>query len=89
MSPSASVAVGVAVIVWLVVGLEGEMTTLVTTGAELATVTEWFAVRPFTVPSLGVTSTRTTSPLSPLPATDRSNVLVGAPTVVVPLTFQT
>ena len=39
VSPSASVAVGVAVIVWLVVGLDGEMATLATTGAELATVT--------------------------------------------------
>jgi hypothetical protein len=40
VSPSASVAVGLAVIIWFVVGLDGAMTTLVTTGAVLATVTE-------------------------------------------------
>ena len=52
------------------------------------------AALPATVPSLGVTSTVTVSPSSPLPAWDRSKVSVRVelPDVVlrvVPLTFQT
>ncbi|MBF4766143.1 hypothetical protein ISU07_23675, partial [Nocardioides islandensis] len=74
-SPSASDFVAVAVTVWFVVGPVGDNTT-VATGALLPTVTESLTVVPDRVPSLGVTSTRTTSPLSPLPTTPRFSVSV-------------
>ena len=63
-------------------------------GAAAVTTAEPFATLPETVPSLGVTSTVTVCPLSPLPAWDRSKVSVReeVPDVVlrvVPLTFHT
>ena len=63
-------------------------------GAVLATTTESLTVAPFTVPSFGVTSTRTVSLRLPLPATERSSVSVDAPEAAVvltvtPFTFQT
>ncbi len=65
-----------------------------TTGAALPTLALSLTIVPFAVPSLGVTSTVTVCPLSPLPAWDRSKVSVRleVPDVVlrvVPLTFHT
>ena len=85
MSPSASLEDGVAVSVWLVVGEPGVIDTDETTGALFATVTALgVKVEPLTVPSLGVTSTVIASPLSPLPAAERSSVEAVAPAIAVP-----
>ena len=62
--------------VWFVVGVVWSITTVSTTGGALPTLALSLTIVPFVVPSFGVTSTVTVSPLLPLPACDRSKVSV-------------
>ncbi len=79
MSPSASWLVTVAVSVWPVVGRAGaDRRPSRRRGPcwRLRDRDQALTAVPSAVPSLGVTSTRTVSPGSPLPASERSNVSV-------------
>ena len=82
-SSSGSCDVTVTVSVSSVSGADWSIATESTTGAALPTTAVSEAPEPFSVPSFGVTVTTTVCPLSPLPASDRSNVSVRAVVVVV------
>ena len=85
MSPSASLPAIVAVRVSFVFGVPWSIVTDEMLGAEFATVTAAeVSAAPLEVPSLAVTATVIASPLSPLPACERSSVAPVAPVIGVP-----